>query len=93
MLEIFKGDEVRAGVPFDWTSGTWTCLRIQVRPSGTGCIVEGKAWAADSAEPKEWLVKHEAPETPNPGPAGIWGNPFSGTPIRFDDLIVAAGTF
>jgi hypothetical protein len=93
MLEIFKGDEVRASVPFDWMSGTWTSLRIQIRPSGTGCVVEGKAWPADAAEPKEWLVKYEAAEAPSPGQAGIWGNPFSGTPIRFDDLIVAAGTF
>ena len=93
MLEIFKGDEVRASVPFEWTSGTWMHLRIQVRPAGTGCIVEGKAWPADSPEPKEWLIKHEAPEAATAGPAGVWGNPFSGTPIRFDDLVVAAGTF
>jgi hypothetical protein len=93
MLEIFKGDEARASVPFDWTSGTWTLLRIQVRPAGTGCVVEGKAWPADAAEPKDWLIKHGAPEAATPGQAGVWGNPFSGTPIRFDDLAVAAGTF
>lgn len=92
-LEVFKGDEARASVPFEWTSGTWTQLRIQVRPSGTGSIVEGKAWSAGSAEPKEWLIKHEAPEAAATGQAGVWGNPFSGTPIRFDDLVVAAGNF
>jgi hypothetical protein len=92
MLEIFKGDEVRASVAFEWTSGAWTKLRIQVRPAGTGCIVEGKAWPADGPEPKEWLVRHEAPEPATPGQAGVWGNPFSGTPIRFDDLVVVAGT-
>jgi hypothetical protein len=93
MLEIFKGDEARASVPFDWTSGAWTQLRIQIRPAGTGCVVEGKAWAADSAEPKEWFVKYEAPEPATSGLAGVWGNPFSGTPIRFDNLAVAAGNF
>lgn len=92
-LEIFKGDEMRASIPFEWTSGAWTQLRLQVRPEGTGCVVEGKAWAADTAEPKEWLVKYEATEPATPGQAGVWGNPFSGTPIRFDDLAVAAGTF
>jgi hypothetical protein len=92
MLEIFKGDEVRASVPFDWNSGVWTQLRIQVRPAGAGCIVEGKAWPADGAEPKEWLIKHESPEAPTAGQAGVWGNPFSGTPIRFDDLSVTAGS-
>jgi hypothetical protein len=93
MLEIFKGDEVRASVPFDWASGVWTQLRLQVRPAGAGCIVEGKAWPADDPEPKEWLIKYEAPEPATAGQAGVWGNPFSGTPIRFDDLAVAAGTF
>lgn len=92
-LEIFKGDEVRASVPFEWTSGAWTQLRIQVRPSSAGCIVEGKGWLADAMEPKEWLIKHEASEAPIAGQAGLWGNPFSGTPIRFDDLVVAAGNF
>jgi hypothetical protein len=93
MLEIFKGDDTRASVPFEWTSGTWTVLRIQVRPIGTGCIVEGKAWPAGGAEPKGWLIKHEAPEAATTGQAGVWGDPFSGTPIRFDDLAVGAGTF
>jgi len=93
MLEIFKGDEVRASVPFEWTSGAWTRLRVQVRPAGAGCVVEGKAWPADGAEPKDWLVRLESPEPAISGQAGVWGNPFSGTPIRFDDLIVVAGTF
>ncbi|HET6406728.1 MAG TPA: hypothetical protein VFG14_02515, partial [Chthoniobacteraceae bacterium] len=87
------GDEARASVPFEWTSELWTHLRIRVRPAGTGCVVEGKAWLAGGPEPKEWLIKYEAPEAPIAGQAGVWGNPFSGTPIRFDDLSVAAGEF
>jgi hypothetical protein len=27
---------------------------------------------------------------PNAGRASIWGNPFAGTPIDFDDLVVSA---
>jgi hypothetical protein len=88
-LEIFKGDESRASVPFAWTSGIWTALRIQVRPSGSGCVVEGKAWPADAPEPADWLIRFESPEPAPPGQAGVWGSPFSGTPIRFDDLVVA----
>lgn len=88
-LEIFKSDEGRASVPFKWTSGTWTALRIQVREAGGKWIVEGKAWPADAAEPAEWTIKFEAADAPPQGKAGVWGNPFSGTPIRFDDLVVA----
>src|SRR4030095_1377805 len=91
-LEIFKGDEVRASVPFEWSGGGWTKLRIRVRPAGAGCIVEGKAWPYSGSEPIEWLIKYEAPEPATPGQAGVWGSPFSGTPIRFDDLVVVAET-
>lgn len=88
-LEIFKSDEGRASVPFTWKSGEWTALRIQVREAGGKWIVEGKAWPADAAEPADWTIKYEAADAPPQGKAGVWGNPFSGTPIRFDDLVVA----
>lgn len=85
-LEIFKADEARASVPFSWASGTWTALRLQIREAGGKWQVEGKAWAADAAEPAAWSIIHETSEPPPSGKAGVWGNPFSGTPIRFDDL-------
>ena len=89
MLEVFKSDEHRANVPYTWKSGTWTALRVQVREAGGKWIVEGKAWEAGTAEPADWTIKYEAPEAPPQGKAGVWGNPFSGTAIRFDDLVVA----
>ncbi len=88
-LEIFKADEGRASVPFAWTSGSWLALKIEVRAAGSGWLVQGKAWTADAAEPAEWTIKFETPDAPPQGKAGVWGNPFSGTPIRFDDLVVA----
>ena len=90
-VEIFKGDEARASAPFQWTSGTWTSLRIQLRQSGGKWVVEGKAWPADATEPGQWTITYEAPEPPPPGKAAVWGNPFSGTPIRYDDLSVDGG--
>jgi len=88
-LEIFKADEPRASVPFAYASGTWVSLRIQVRENAGKWVVEGKAWPADAAEPAAWTIQYDAPENPPQGKAGVWGNPFSGTPIRFDDLTVA----
>lgn len=88
-LEIFKADEGRASVPFTWKSGEWLSLRIQVREVGGKWTVEGKAWPADAAEPADWTIKYEADAAPPQGKAGVWGNPFSGTAIRFDDLVVA----
>ena len=86
-LEIFKGDESRISVPFEWTSGAWTSLRIQVRKTPAGAwAIEGKAWPATAAEPPKWSLALEEKDAPSAGPSGIWGSPFSGTPIRFDDL-------
>ena len=87
-LELFKGDESVATGSFDWESGSWTMLKLQVRKSGDTWKIEGKAWKEKSEEPKAWLISHEEKEKPSDGRAAVWGNPFSGTPIRFDDLLV-----
>jgi hypothetical protein len=89
-LEIFKGDQPRASVPFAWASDSWTALRIQIREAEGKWLVEGKAWPAAAAEPSDWQVRFETAEPPVEGRAGVWGNPFSGTPIRFDDLDVVS---
>jgi hypothetical protein len=89
MLEFVKGDEPKQGVPFAWASDTWTSLRITVRKSGAGWVIEGKAWAAGAPEPEKALITIEEKTEPTAGRAGIWGSPYAGTPIRFDDLVVA----
>lgn len=85
-LEIYKGDQPIANVPYDWQSGKWTHARIQIRKQGEGCVIEGKAWSEGSAEPEKWMITKEEATAPKPGRAGIWGSPYAGTPIRFDDL-------
>ncbi|MDB6174432.1 MAG: hypothetical protein JWL59_3743 [Chthoniobacteraceae bacterium] len=88
-LEIFKGDEAKSSVNFEWTSGAWTKLRVQVRKTAAGTfLVEGKAWNAEGQEPATWQISFEDKEESAPGRAGIWGSPYSGTPIRFDDISV-----
>ncbi|MGB8169660.1 MAG: hypothetical protein WCF18_19320 [Chthoniobacteraceae bacterium] len=88
MLEILKGDEVVKSVPFEWTSGEWTTLRLQVRKAGAGWLVEGRAWPSTGTEPKDWQITLELKDAPSAGRAGLWGSPYSGTPIRFDDLVI-----
>jgi hypothetical protein len=88
-LELFKGDEVKATVPYEWQSGAWARLRLQVRKVKDGeWKVEGKAWA--DKEPSAWLVSFDEREQPVAGKASIWGSPYATTPIRFDDLKVAS---
>ena len=87
-LEIFKGDESVAHVAFQWKSGTWTMLKLQVAKSGNIWKIEGKAWAQGSEEPKKPMISYDETKEPNPGRASIWGSPFSNTPIQYDDFVV-----
>jgi hypothetical protein len=89
-LEIFKGDEPKAQVPFEWESGRWIQLRIQIRPLVPGgYVVEGSAWSGGE-EPPVPMIRLEFVEALPPGRPGIWGSPYSGTAIQFDDLVVEA---
>jgi len=88
-LELLKDQEVKASVPFDWKSGAWTRLRLQVRKIENGeRRIEGKAWPQVAAEPQAWMLAFNDKEEPVAGRASVLGSPFSGTPIWFDDLVV-----
>jgi hypothetical protein len=66
-------------------------FRLQVRQmGGDAWKVEGKAWVQTDAEPKEWMVSMDEKVSPHNGRPSIWGSPYSGTPIRFDDLSVTS---
>lgn len=86
-LEIYKGDDPLVGVPFNWQTGAWTWLKLEVRKSAeTGWVIEGRAWAQGENAPAEAMVRHEVAGDLAAGRAALWGSPYSGTPIRFDDL-------
>jgi hypothetical protein len=81
---------VKATVAHEWKSETWTLLRLQVRKIKAGeWKLEGKVWTQGTPEPEAWTISCEEREEPIAGRASVWGNPYSGTPIRFDDLVVA----
>jgi hypothetical protein len=89
-----KEDEV-ARATFAWASGTRTHLRLRVAPAADGkWAVDGKAWLAGGKEPAAWTVSTTwaattAEPAPPAGRASVWGQPYAGTPIRFDDLSVS----
>jgi hypothetical protein len=90
LLELYKGEEVLTGVPFNWESGSWTQLRLQVRKADGGWRIEGKAWKEGMAEPAAWTISHQEKTEPTPGRASLWGAPYSTTPILYDDLLLRA---
>jgi hypothetical protein len=88
-LELLKDQDLKATMNFDWKSGAWTQLRLQIRRLKDGeWKVEGKAWLQDGVEPKEWMISFDETEEPISGKASVLGSPFATTPIWFDDLLV-----
>jgi hypothetical protein len=88
-LQLLKDQQVVASAPFEWKSDTWTLLHLQVRKvADDNWIIEGRAWMDGTTEPKDWPILFEASEAPPAGKASIWGAPYSGKPILFDDLSV-----
>jgi hypothetical protein len=88
-VELFKGETAVATANFKWISGEWTQLRLALRPAPDGTfILEGAAWPATGTAPDQPLVTFTEAKLQPAGKAGAWGLPFSGTPIRFDDLKV-----
>lgn len=92
-LQLFRGPEeggeLVASTDFAWTSGSWTHLTLCVRRMGEdNWRVEGKAWMEGGAEPSDWMVTYPETQKPLAGRPYVTASPYSGTPIRFDDLVV-----
>jgi hypothetical protein len=88
-LELLRDQEIKASVPFDWKSGSWTQLRLEIATeSNARWKISGKAWEQSATEAKATTISFEETEEPVTGRASIIGSPFAGTPIWFDDLKV-----
>lgn len=91
LLELYKDQDLKASAAYEWKSGQWTNLRLQlVKVQDAKWKVEGKVWVAAEAEPEKWLISFEETEAPSAGRASLFGSPFSGVPIQFDDLVVSS---
>jgi hypothetical protein len=88
-LELYKGDTAKTNATFDWNSGHWLNFRLQIRATIPGeWKIEGKVWNPENPEPSNWTVAFEEKELPGSGRPSVFGSPFAGTPIQFDDLRV-----
>ncbi len=88
-LELYRDQDVKASAAYDWKAGEWMRFRLQVRKVKDGeWKIEGKVWLNGTPEPAKWLVAFDEKEELVAGCASVFGSPFSGTPIWFDDLAV-----
>jgi hypothetical protein len=87
-LEILKDENVQVDVPFEWKSESWMHLKVQARPVENGqWKIQGRAWPAGEKEPETWQIEWTDKEAPPSGRASLIGAPYSGMPLRFDDLM------
>lgn len=87
-IELLLGDDVVKRVAYEWESGVWTRLRLEVRTTGDAkWNVRGRAWVDGADEPKAWAIEHGTETKPRKGGASLWGLPYSSQPIWFDDVV------
>ena len=88
-LELLKGEKPVASATCKWTSESWTWLHLRIAPDAKGgWPLEGKVWTEGEPEPSGWAISWREEEKPPAGQASLWGSPFSGKAIHFDDLSV-----
>ncbi|MCZ7647764.1 MAG: hypothetical protein M5U26_21315 [Planctomycetota bacterium] len=89
-LELWYEEKPAAKVEYKgFKSGAWLRLKLRlVQPDEATWRAEGKVWLDGEPEPAEWPIRHEVKQAPPPGRPALWGAPYAGTPIRFDDLSV-----
>ncbi|NBQ22765.1 MAG: sugar phosphate isomerase/epimerase [Verrucomicrobia bacterium] len=88
-LELYRGRSILTEVPFDWRSAGWVNLRLAVtQDAPSAWMIVGKAWMEGSDEPQDWQIRQASSQAPTQGKASLWGQPFSGRPIEYDDLVL-----
>lgn len=88
-LELLYQEEVIEQVPFAWKSGTWIHLKLAIVKGSDKPTIKAWAWLADGEEPEEPNLMHTpAEDVPTQGKASLWGTPYSGKDILFDNLKV-----
>ena len=88
-IELLKGSTVVAKVPFRWAGGEWLRLALRVQQtSDVEWTISVKVWVDGKAAPAKPTITHKETKEPRNGRPSIWGSPYSGTPIRYDDIVV-----
>ncbi len=86
------GDTILTEKCPDWNVETWTSLRFRasVSDENSNMVASFKLWEAKDYEPVRWLHL-AAPTDPLPmGRCLLWGYPYAGTEILWDDLQIRA---
>ena len=90
VIELVYREASVVDVPFAWESDKWVHLKLSVtRGEGDEWMISGKAWPEGEKEPAEATLERKDEELRGKGKSSIWGTPYSGTVISFDDVVVS----
>lgn len=86
-LELVRGDQALASLPFAWASDAWLNLRLEAKKTGGDkWNVTASAWADKETAPAAPQLKHELSGLKGQGKCTLWATPYSNTPIYFDSI-------
>ena len=72
----------------EWVSGKWCWMELSIAAAEGGSLLEGRLWMEGSTRPEKPQIRYQATTPPGQGKPSIWGAPYSGLPVRFDDIII-----
>jgi len=92
-VELLKNEEEVVSEKFKWKADTWTNFKLEIKKSGDKWSIEGWVWPVaegdEGKQPEKPSISHVDDEAPGQGKASLWGSPYSGKPIDFDDVKIA----
>ncbi|MGI9242260.1 MAG: hypothetical protein ACR2RV_15790 [Verrucomicrobiales bacterium] len=91
-VELLKNEEVVVSEKFAWKADQWTNLKLEIKPAGDQWSIRGWVWEVADGEageqPEKPSIEHVDKSAPGQGKASLWGSPYSGKPVDFDDVKV-----
>lgn len=89
-IEVIRDGENLATAPAAWKSGAWFWMEFSSVPAAGGkSTLEGRIWEDGQPRPEKPLVTLAA-EAPPAGKCSVWGAPYAGTPVQFDDIEITS---
>ncbi|MDG1326355.1 MAG: hypothetical protein P8P49_11360 [Opitutales bacterium] len=84
---LFRDEVLLVEKIISWESSTWWQIRFQVLPHLEGKnLIRLKLWQKGNQEPQDWFIEHEDQFSFKGGKCVLWGFPYAGNAIHFDDL-------
>ncbi len=87
---VHREDQVLATQPYTWKADKWCHVRLAVIDDETSGKrqIKGWVWTEGEEAPDDPIITFETDDKSGRGKPSVWGTPYAGKPIYFDDLTV-----